>query len=95
MFGQEAEILEDAADVAAQVRHPPFRQLHDVAAGLEDLARVGELLAQEEPDEGGLPGSGRADEEDEFTLVDLNGDVAQCDRRSLIGLGDVFESDHR
>ena len=38
LVGQETEVLEDAADVAAQVGHPPFRQLDDVAAGLEDLA---------------------------------------------------------
>ena len=82
LVGQEAEVLEDAADVAAQVRHPPFRQLHDVAAGLEDLAGVGKLLAEQEPDEGRLPGSGRADEKDEFALLDLDGDVARA-RQSI------------
>ena len=80
LVGQQAEVLEDAADVAAQVGHPPLRQLHDVAAGLEDLPRVGELLAQQEPDEGRLAGAGRADEEDELALLDLDGDVAERDR---------------
>ena len=77
---KQPEVLEHAPDVATQVRHPPFRQFHDVAAGLEDLARVRQLFAQKEPNEGGLSGSGRADEEDELALLDLNGAVAQRDR---------------
>ena len=39
LIGQEPEILEDAADVAPEVGHPPLRQIDDVAAGLPDLAR--------------------------------------------------------
>src|SRR5208283_2775361 len=64
-------------------------------AGLEDLAGVGELLSEQEADERRLARPGRADEEDELTLLDLDGNVAQRDRRALICLGDVFESDHQ
>ena len=57
--------------------------------------RVGQLLAEQEADEGRLARAGRADEEDELALVDLDGDVAQRDRRALVRLGDVLESDHQ
>ena len=77
---QKAEILEDTADVATKVRHPPLRQFHNVAAGLQDLAGVRQLFAQKEAYEGRLSGPGSADEEDELALVDINGDVAQGDR---------------
>ena len=39
LVGQQPEVLEDAADVAAQVGHPPLGQGDDVLPGLPDLAR--------------------------------------------------------
>ena len=42
-----------------------------------------------------LPEPEVADEEDELALLDLDTDVAQRDGRSLVGLGDVYELDHR
>jgi hypothetical protein len=94
LVGQEPEVLEDAADVAPEVRHPPFGQVDDVAAGLPDLPGVGQLLAQQQPDERGLARARRSDQEDELALVDLDRYVAQRDGRSLVGLGDVVEADH-
>ena len=38
---EEPEVLEDTTDVAAEVRHPPFGQVDDVATGLPDLAVSG------------------------------------------------------
>ena len=49
----------------------------DVAPGLEDAALVGVLLAQQQPQEGRLARTRRADEEDELALVDVEGDVLQ------------------
>ncbi len=42
---QQTEVLEHAAEVAAQVRHPPVRKLPDLLAGHPDLAAIGDLLA--------------------------------------------------
>ena len=75
LVGQEAEVLEDAADVAAEVGDAPLGQVADLLARLPDAPGVGHLLAQEEPDERGLAGARRADQEDELTLVDLYGAV--------------------
>ena len=80
LVGQQPKVLEDAADVAAEVGDAPFGQVDNVAAGLPDVATgVGQLLAEQEPDERGLSRPGRADQEDEFALVDFDRDVAQSD----------------
>ncbi len=89
LVGQEPEVLEDAADVAAQVGDPPLGQMPDLLARLPDPPASRHLLAQQEPDEGGLARSGRPDEEDELALVDLDGEVAEGDCRALVRLGDV------
>ena len=91
---EQAEVLEHAAEVAPQVRHPPVRQLADLLAGHPDLAAIGNLLAQQELEHRGLARSRRPDEEDELTLQDLERDLAQCDDGALVGLRDVLEADH-
>ena len=94
LVGQEPEVLEDAADVAPQVRDAPLGQVADLLAGLPDATGVGHLLAEQEADEGRLAGAGRADQEHELALVDLDGAVLEGDRGSLVRLGDVLEFDH-
>ena len=95
LVGQQAEVLEHAADVAAQVGDPPLGQMADLLARLPDPSRIGHLLPQEEPDEGRLPRARRADQEDELALFDLDGEVSEGDGRALVRLGDVLEFDHR
>jgi hypothetical protein len=80
LVGQQPEVLEDAADVPSQVGDPPLGQVDHVAPRLPDAAAVGQLLAQEEPDEGRLARARGADDEDELALVDVERDVAQGDR---------------
>ena len=94
LVGQEAEVLEHAADVPAEVGDPPSRQVADLLTGLPDPAGVGHLLPQQEADERGLARPGGSDEEDELTLVDLDRAVGESDRGALVRLGDVLERDH-
>ena len=54
LVGQQLEVLEDAADVPAQLGHLPVAQLGDVAAGHDDAAGRGLLLPEEEAQQGGL-----------------------------------------
>src|SRR3954465_2458026 len=61
---QQPEVLEHGADLAPHRRHLPAVQLAEVATGDEHLAAGGALLAQDQPEERRLAGSGRADEED-------------------------------
>ena len=57
--------------------------------------RVGQLLTQQQPDEGRLARARGADEEDELPLVDLDVDVAQRDARTaLVRLADVLKTNH-
>ena len=74
---QQAEVLEDHADRAAQVRDLPAGQPGDVLAGDEDRAPGGALLLEHQPQERRLARAGRADEEDELALLDLEADVVQ------------------
>ena len=94
LVGQQAEVLEDAADVAPQVGDAPLREVDDVAARLEDAARLGELLSQQEAQERRLARARRADDEDELALVDLEGHVAERDGARPVGLGDVLQLNH-
>src|SRR3954470_4321126 len=92
---QQLEVLEDAADVAAQQRHLAARQPREVAPADHDPA-VGRLeLLQQQPDQRRLAGSRRADDEDELALVDAERDVAESDDVWLVDLRHVLEHDHR
>ena len=94
LVGQQLEVLEDAADVPAQLGHLPVAELGDVATGDDDAAGAGLLLPEEEAEEGGLPGTRRPDEEDEFALLDLRGHLAECDDVAFVDLGHVLEANH-
>ena len=93
LVGEQLEVLEDAADVAAQLRDLPRAEPADVAAGDEHPAVGGDLVAQQELQEGRLPGARRADEEDELALGDLEGELTQGDDVALVGLGDVSRNE--
>ena len=95
LVGEEAEVLEDAADVAAQVWDLPVAELADLLARHPDVAAVGLLFLEQQPEKGRLPRTGRSHQEDELTLLDVDGRVAQSDGRALVGLGDVVQSDHQ
>ena len=95
LVGQEPEVLEHAADVAAQEGDSPLGEAADVATSLDDASLVRDLLTQQEPQEGRLARSRRTDEEDELPFVDVHRHVSERDGRGLVGLGDVFEADHR
>ena len=83
---QELEILEHAADVAAQIRHAPIAHGGKVLVGHVDMALRRLHLADEHADERGLAGAGMAHEEDELARVDLQGYVVE---RRLVGLRGV------
>src|SRR3954471_18328949 len=90
---QELEVLEDDADLAAELRHPSARELPDVFAVDDDAAGRGELFADEEADERRFAGTGRADEEAEVAAIDLQVDVAQRIRSVRVALAHVVEGD--
>src|SRR5215472_5593481 len=93
---QQAEILEDAADAAAQVGHLPIVQPGQILSRHVDPPLRRSLLPEDQPQEGGLARARRADQEDEFALFHVKGDALQ--RRTTLArvrLRDVVEVDHR
>ena len=94
LVGEQLEVLEDAADVAPQLRHLPRAEAPDVAARDEDPARGRDLVAQQQLQERRLPRARGPDEEDELALQDLEGEVAEGDDVAFVDLGDVFETNH-
>ena len=92
---QQAEVLEDHADLAAQLRHLPVGEAPHVLAGDVHHPAGGPLLPQHQAQEGGLAGPGCAHEEDELALDDLEAHVVHRGTdRALVDLGDVLEADH-
>src|SRR5581483_1428204 len=94
LVGQQLVVLEDATDVAAQLRHLPRREARDVAARDDDPAVGRPVLAQQQAEERRLPGARRADEEDELALLHVHRDVAERDDITLVDLGNPLEPDH-
>jgi hypothetical protein len=91
---EQLEVLEDRAHVAAKVRDLPRCEVGDVLAGDVDLALARLVLADQQPDQGGLARAGRTDDEDELALLDVDADVVQGNDRILVDLRDVIEFDH-
>ena len=92
---EQLEVLEDRPDVAAQVRAPSSEvslAMFLPATWISPWRRL--LLADQQPDQGGLARAGRADDEDELALLDVDVDVVERDDRVLVDLGDVIEFDH-
>ena len=74
---QQLEVLEHAADVAAQVRHAPVAHGRKVLARDVDMALRRLHLADEHADEGGLARARMTHQEDELAGVDLQRDIRQ------------------
>src|ERR1700761_4455528 len=93
---QQPEVLEHAADPAAEHGHAPVRQPGQVAPGHPDTAVGGSLFLEHQPQESRFTRAGRADEKDKFALLHANTDVLQS-RAALarVDLADVIEVDHR
>ena len=93
--GQQLEVLEYAADVAAQHRHLGALEPRQVAAADDDLAARRLELLQQQAHERRLARAGRADDEHELALVDVERDVAERDDIGLVDLRHALEHDHR
>ena len=93
--GQQLVVLEDVADVAAQVGHLAVGHLVDVPPGDPHRALLGALLAVHHPQQRALAGARRAHEEDELRLGDVEAGVTERDDLGRVALGDILESDHR
>ena len=92
---QQPEVLEHTAHPLAQPGDPPSGQPVHPEVRDVDLAAGRDLLFDEHPHEGRFAGAGGADEEDELTLADMDGNVLQCgSRRGRIRLADVAQGDH-
>ena len=95
LVGEQPEVLEDGADVAAQPRDLPAGEPVDLLAGDVDASRRRAVLAQHEAQERRLARAGGADEEDELALLDVDRDLVE--RRvgvAGVGLGDLVEANH-
>ena len=95
LVAEQAEVLEDGADLAAQPRHLPAREPVDLLAGDVHATRGGAVLTQHQPQEGRLAGAGGADEEDELALLDVDRHLVEG-RVGVagVGLGDLLEANH-
>ena len=91
---QQLEVLEDDADVAAQLRHLAAAHLGQRVAGDRDVA-LGRLeLLHQQADAGRLAAAGRADDEDELAAADLQRDAVERDVPAGVDLRDVVELDY-
>ena len=95
LVGEQTEVLEDGADLPPQVRDLPGREPDEVLAQDVDLALGGPLLLEHKPEERGLAGAARADQEDELALFDVERDALECSALlARVQLGHVCKSDH-
>ena len=93
---QQAEVLENGADLAAQPRHLPGGEAVDLLAGDVDPAVGGPQLAQHQAQRGRLARARGADEEHELALVDVDRHLVEG-RLAGAGVGHrgLLEADHR
>jgi hypothetical protein len=90
--GQEAEVLKHHADATPQSgQMADFQPVHVVPQDRE-LALRGALLAEEQPEKGGLTGPGGTGEEGELALGELEVDVVEGQDAAGVSLGDVLEA---
>src|SRR5438093_486411 len=88
------DVLVDGADLPAQVRDVAAAERADVLAVDLDAAGRGRLGADEEPDDGRLPGAALTDEEDEVTGGDAERHVRERARAVRVLHAHVVEDDH-
>lgn len=92
---EEPEVLEHRADVTPEVRHLPVGKGTQIAPEHGDAARCGHVLAQDQPQTGGLAGTRGADEEDELPALHFEVDTGQRGlRRPAVVFRDVLEPNH-
>src|SRR5919106_6802068 len=72
LAGQQLEVLEDAAQLTAQRRHPPVPQIPQPLACDDDVTGVRFLVLDEQLDEGALARAGGANEKHELALGDVH-----------------------
>ena len=88
---QQLVVLEDRADVAAQVGHARARDVVELLARDRDLALRGLELLHEQPDAGRLAAAGGADEEDELPAPDPQRRALEAHRAAVVDLRHVVE----
>ena len=93
---QEFEVLENAADIAAQIGHAPVTHRAQILARDEDMAVGGLQLARDQFDKRGFARSGMTYQKDEFSRIDLQGNVMQGGLVGLCGVhfGHMVECDN-
>jgi hypothetical protein len=95
LVGQQPEVLEDGADLAAHRGDLPAVDLVQLPPRDEHLAPRRPQLAQDQTQEGGLARARSAHQEHELALFDLDVDVGQGRSASgVIALGHAFETNH-
>src|ERR1700712_2879552 len=93
--GEQAEVLEAAADRAAQLRPLPLAHRVQRFAVDADRARRRRVLLEQESQERRLARSRGPDEEDELPLVDLGRHVIEGGTATgRVQLGDMLQFDH-
>lgn len=92
--GQQAGVLEDDADAAAELGEGCAANPGDIDAVDEDDAGVERFLAQENAEQGGLARAVGADQEGELAAGDGNGDIGEG-RLAVVALGDSLDDDQR
>ena len=92
---EQAKVLEDDADPAAQPRNLRARKPRGEAAAHAHFARSRRLLDDHEAQDRRFPRAARPREKRELTLVDAEGHVVESESGARIFLDDVRKSDHR
>jgi hypothetical protein len=92
---EQLEVLEDHADVAAQLGHTLARHRADVVPGDKHLAAGGVHLTHQKTDERALAASGRAHEERELAAIDRQRDAVHADVPARIHNRRIAQLDDR
>ena len=91
----EAEVLKDDAHLAAEIGHFAPAQPGDILAVHEHAALCGQLLPEDELEQGGLACTGVSYQKDELAVCHMEIDVLQRGLVApLVYLGDMFKIYH-
>ena len=91
----EAEVLKDDAHLAAEIGHFAPAQPGDILAVHEHAALCGQLLPEDELEQGGLACTGVSHQKDELAVCHMEVDVLQRGLVApLVYLGDMFKIYH-
>src|SRR5262249_56768690 len=91
---QELEILEPQAGGTPVALDLTRRRLRQLASADDQPPVGGRVLAEEQPQQRGLPRAARPGEEDEFPLVDPERQIAEGVDAAAVHLGDALRFDH-